>query len=51
MKPKRIKSKWYIEVFTEEFGNVLLLNPETTLAIPLQFKTEEEAFEYIKLNA
>lgn len=51
MKPKFIEGKWYIEVFTEDFGNLLLLNPYTELAIPMQFYTEDEALDYLKLNA
>jgi hypothetical protein len=48
LKPKLIEGKWYIEVVTMELGNVLLLDFFTKLAIPIQFETENEAFEYIK---
>lgn len=48
MEVKLIEDKWYIEVFTEDFGNILLLNPYTELAVPIQFDTEEEATEYLK---
>lgn len=48
MKPKLIEDKWYIEVYTEEFGNVLLLKKEEYLPIPISFNTEEEAINHIK---
>jgi hypothetical protein len=50
LKPKFIEGLWYIEVATKEFGNILLFNPYTELATPIQFKTENEALEYIKIS-
>lgn len=47
MKPKKIKDDWYIEVWTIDLGYTLLLN-DSSLPIPLSFKTEEEAKEYIR---
>lgn len=46
MKPKAINRKWYIEVYTKEFGNVLLLEKGKLKA--REFSTKEEAINYIK---
>jgi hypothetical protein len=50
VKPKFMDGRWYIEVHTEEFGNVLLLKREEVLPIPVSFETEKEAWDYIKLQ-
>lgn len=46
MKPKFVDGKWYIEVHTEELGDVLLLD-KSGLPIPLEFNTEIEALNHI----
>lgn len=46
MKPKTINDKWYIEVYTKEFGNVLLLEKGELKA--REFSTKEETINYIK---
>lgn len=46
MKPKAINDKWYIEVYTKEFGNVLLLEKGKLKA--REFSTKEETIDYIK---
>lgn len=47
MKPKYINGKWYIEVETKEFGNILLLK-DGLLPIPITFESENEVLDYIR---
>lgn len=46
MKPKLINNKWFIEVFTKEFGYILLLD-DSGLPIEREFDTEEDVIEFI----
>lgn len=50
MKPKFLDGKWYVEVFTKDFGNVLLLNNSEDMVIPVVFNTEKEVNDFIKEN-
>lgn len=45
---KHIGSRWGIEVETEEFGKVMLLKPDTKLAIAITFDTRKEALDYLE---
>lgn len=47
MKPKCINGKWYIEIYTKEFGNILLLD-DSELLIAKEFDSEEIANQHIK---
>lgn len=47
LKTKKLDNKWYIEVETEEFGCVLLLD-NSGLPVALAFDTEEDANQYVK---
>lgn len=38
---------WFIEVETEEFGRVLLLDPNEEEVIPVRFDFEDDALFYI----
>lgn len=46
---RQINDKWYIEIDTDEFGKVLLLNKDTDAPIPIYFNTEQEAMSYIQM--
>lgn len=48
MKPEFIDGKWYIEVQTEKFGKLLLVDKESVLSFPITFETEQEALGYLK---
>lgn len=48
MTPIKINKSWYIEVYSEEFGPVLLLENGSELAIPATFTSEEEANKHIR---
>lgn len=43
MKPKLLEGKWYIEVQTDEFRNVLLFNDVGDRMQPAAFDTKQEA--------
>lgn len=47
MTPKEMDSKWCIEVNTEEFGKVLLLD-KSGYPIPLEFDNKKDALEHIQ---
>ncbi len=47
MKPKFINGKWYIEIYTKEFGDILLLD-DSGLPIAKEFDSEEIANQHIK---
>lgn len=47
MNPIEINSKWYIQVHTEEFGEVLQLDNDIHIK-PIEFQTKQEAIEYIE---
>ena len=42
----KLNNKYYIEVYTKEFGNVLLFEDDSML--PLSFKSRKEAINEIK---
>ncbi|GEM_PF-4614013 len=46
MVPKLIEGEWYIEVATDDFGKVLLLE-KGDLPIPVKFNKKEDALDYI----
>jgi len=46
-KPKIIDGKWFIEVNTETFGDVLLIDKVSKYPIPITFDNEEDALKYI----
>lgn len=48
MKPRFFEGKWYIEIHTEEFGNLFLLKKGIDLPIAITFDSEEEANAYIR---
>ncbi|WP_315069371.1 hypothetical protein [uncultured Clostridium sp.] len=47
MRPVFLNRKWYIEVYTREFGTILLLD-ESGLPVAKEFESEESAKEHIK---
>ncbi|GAA0083370.1 hypothetical protein [Clostridium sp. CTA-6] len=47
MRPKLINEKWYIEIYTKEFGHTLLLD-KSSLPVAKTFNTETEALKYIE---
>lgn len=47
MRAKLLYGKWVVEVNTEEFGKVILLDPNKE-SIPLYFDTREKAEMFIE---
>lgn len=50
MKPILLEDEWFIEVDTEHFGKVLLLDKNESLPVAIGFDTKYEALNYIKEN-
>lgn len=48
MKPIFVNNTWCIEVESDEFGSVLLIDDNSTSIMPLSFKNKEDACTYIE---
>ena len=46
-KPYEFNGIWYIKVTVDDLGDVLLLNPEHYLPVPVEFNSKGEAWKYL----
>lgn len=44
----QLGNEWYIEVETDEYGKVLLLDKNERLPVPVKFKNEKYALIYME---